>query len=95
MITIGEHVDEEAVAAEAVRAMLAGAPMRVHRPGAARRPGFPLPIKREPNDPDGGCTQDYRPIAVLEWLNLRALARLAAARRAADDEEGGNAEAEG
>lgn len=33
------------------------------------RNGFPLPIKRTQPDADGYITQQYRPLAILEYVN--------------------------
>ena len=55
------------------------------------RNGFPLPFKRRPKSPDGSVTQEYRPLALLEYVDecLRdAAARESKrARQAAEDDE--------
>ena len=40
-----------------------------HSAGWQRPANWPLPIKREAPSADGSVTQNYRPIAVLEWIN--------------------------
>lgn len=39
-----------------------------HQPNWSRN-GFPLPVKRMPADIFGSVTQDYRPLAILEYVN--------------------------
>ena len=52
----------------ATEALLAQKPFTVVREAGAAREGFPLPIKRMPAQPDGSVVQDYRPLAVLEYV---------------------------
>lgn len=53
------------LAHEALQHLLAGTPMTITH---VRPPGFPLPVKRMPDNPDGTVTQSYRAIAVLEYI---------------------------
>lgn len=54
----------------ALTAILRQQTVSVTRRPDEERNGFPLPTKRNkiPN-PDGTITQEYRPLAVLEWIN--------------------------
>lgn len=54
-----------ALAHQALAHLLAGTPMTITH---VRPVGFPLPVKRMPNNPDGTVTQAYRAIAVLEYV---------------------------
>lgn len=57
------------LAQQALQHLLAGTPMTItHK----RPPGFPLPAKRMPDNPDGTVTQSYRAIAVLEYVGEHA-----------------------
>ena len=64
------------LALQALQHLLAGTPMTITH---VRPPGFPLPVKRMPDNPDGTVTQSYRAIAVLEYIGDHApfLAKLA------------------
>lgn len=53
-----------------------------HEPGWVRH-GFPLPMKRMPALPDGAVVQDYRPLAILEYVQ-EVLSGDLAARRVRD-----------
>lgn len=53
------------LAQQALSHLLAGTPMTITH---MRPPGFPLPVKRMPDNPDGTVTQSYRAIAVLEYI---------------------------
>ena len=56
------------LAYQAVVALLAQEPVTVVHAAGWERNGFPLPIKR--NQPDQGIiTQDYRPLAILEYVD--------------------------
>jgi len=57
------------LAQQALQHLLAGTPMTITH---VRPAGFPLPIKRMPDNPDGTVTQSYRPIAVLEYVGDHA-----------------------
>lgn len=62
-------VDIQVLARQATEALIEQRPITVrHEPGWERN-GFPLPIKRMPRDSDGGETQEYRPLAILEYAN--------------------------
>jgi len=55
-----------ALAQQALQHLLAGTPMTITH---VRPVGFPLPVKRMPDNPDGTVMQSYRPIAVLEYVD--------------------------
>lgn len=57
------------LAHQALQHLLAGTPMQITH---VRPVGFPLPIKRMPDNPDGTVTQSYRAIAVLEYVGEHA-----------------------
>lgn len=72
-----------AVARAATEALIEQRPLSVrHEPGWSRD-GFPLPMKRQPAAEDGSVTQDYRPLAILEFVQ-EELSGENAARRARD-----------
>jgi len=54
-----------ALAQQALAHLMAGTPVTITH---VRPVGFPLPVKRMPDNPDGTVTQSYRPIAVLEYI---------------------------
>lgn len=54
-----------ALAHQALAHLLAGTPITITH---VRPVGFPLPVKRMPDNPDGTVTQAYRAIAVLEYV---------------------------
>jgi len=60
--------DVQTLAHQATEALLAQKPLTVHHPAGWERNGFPLPIKRAPAAADGSVTQDYRPLAILEYV---------------------------
>ncbi len=71
------------LARKATEAMLEQKALTVrHEPGW-ERDGFPLPMKRRPALHDGSVVQDYRPMAVLEYVQ-EVLSGEIAARRARD-----------
>lgn len=51
-----------------------------HQPGWARN-GFPLPVRRNPADEDGSVTQQYRPLALLEYAHEVLSGAIAAKRK--------------
>ena len=57
------------LAQQALPHLLAGTPMTITH---VRPVGFPLPVKRMPDNPDGTVTQAYRAIAVLEYIGDQA-----------------------
>lgn len=71
------------LARDAAEALLEQKALTVrHEPGW-ERDGFPLPMKRMPALHDGSVVQDYRPIAVLEYVH-EVLSGELAARKARD-----------
>ncbi|HEX8350520.1 MAG TPA: hypothetical protein VF598_11200 [Hymenobacter sp.] len=79
------------LANQATHHLLQQQPMSVTHPADWKRDGFPLPIKRMPADADGTTTQEYRPMAVLEYvqefLSGEIAAKAAAARSARAKDE--------
>lgn len=72
--------DLQALAQQATDALLAQKPVTVrHEPGW-KRDGFPLPLKRKPPQHDGAVVQDYRPLAILEYVD-KVLSGAVASRR--------------
>lgn len=54
----------------ATRSLLMQRAVCVTHPKGWEREGFPLPIKRNKvANPDGSTTQDYRPLAILEYVD--------------------------
>jgi hypothetical protein len=72
------------LAESAVLGILTRTTVLVTRDANCEREGFPLPIKRNkmPN-PDGTITQEYRPMAILEYVD-DVLSGELAARKARD-----------
>lgn len=58
--------DIQLLANGAANCIVRNAAMPVTLRGGERPDGFPLPIKRVRGD--GDITQDYRPLAILEWI---------------------------
>lgn len=58
-------------------------PMPISHEAGWKREGFPLPIKRMLPDADGTTTQEYRPLAILEYVQ-EVLSGEIAARQARD-----------
>jgi hypothetical protein len=77
------------LADRAIQALLMQQPVPITRPaGWEREPGFPLPIKKMEPDLDGTTTQNYRPMALLEYVQeVLSGERKAAARRDAEATE--------
>lgn len=71
------------LARQATEAMLEQKALTVHHAPGWKRDGFPLPIKRMPPLADGSVVQDYRPMAILEYVQ-EVLSGELAARRAHD-----------
>ena len=69
-----------ALAMLATTRMLAQAPISITRHVTIERKGFPLPMRRMQPDEDGNVTQDYRPIAILEWVDDTLVAAAKAER---------------
>lgn len=78
---MNEHL--ASLARSATDALLAQRPVTVHHEPGWERDGFPLPIKRMPALPSGFVVQDYRPLAILEYVH-ESLSGELAARRARD-----------
>ena len=56
------------LASYAAKCLLANELMLITHPAGWKREGFPLPIKRQPPSPDGATRQEYRPIAIFEYV---------------------------
>lgn len=54
---------------QAAAALLARKNVTVTHPPGWVRDGFPLPVTRQKPDVFGSVTQDYRPIAIFEYVN--------------------------
>ncbi len=48
--------------------MLIQEPVSILHPAGWERDGYPLPIKRMPAAENGTVTQEYRPLAILEYV---------------------------
>lgn len=53
----------------AVQNMLEPKPVTITHAAGWERHGFPLPIERKASAADGTVTQDYRPIAILSFVD--------------------------
>jgi len=65
-------MDNEALrelAYRAVTGMFEHKPVTITRHKDEPRNGFPLPLKKREPDEHGHITQDYRPMAILEYIN--------------------------
>lgn len=71
------------LAHEATHALLQQQPLSVRHEKGWERDGFPLPITRGKPLPDGAVVQDYRPMAILEYVQ-EVLSGELAARKARD-----------
>ncbi len=49
-----------------------------HEAGWVREQGFPLPVKKQQANPDGTLTQQYRPMAIFEWIQETLSGEIAA-----------------
>lgn len=58
----------KSLAAQALWYLLEQKPMPITRPEEAPRNGLPLPIRRMHPDDQGMVTQNYRPMAILEYV---------------------------
>lgn len=54
---------------QAAAALLARKNVTVTHPPGWQRDGFPLPVKRMKPDIFGAVTQEYRPVAIFEYVN--------------------------
>ena len=76
------------LAEAAVIGILTRTTVPVTRDANCERDGFPLPIKRnKTQNPDGTITQEYRPMAILEYVD-DVLSGELAARKARDRKAG-------
>jgi hypothetical protein len=76
-----------ALAQDALDAMIDQRPLALTRHKDEPRNGFPLPIERNKPAPDGLVTQQYRPLAILEYVS-DLLSGAIASRRAKRDRQG-------
>lgn len=67
-MNITEHALHE-LAHLAVAHLLDQTPVVITRHKDAPRNGMPLPIKKVAPNQDGYVTQEYRPLAILEYVN--------------------------
>lgn len=63
------NVDINDLAHEALCALLEQRPVTITRHKSAPRDGLPLPIKKAEADANNFVTQQYRPLAILEYVN--------------------------
>ena len=69
-MTPSTQLDLPNLAQGALDALLLQVPISLtHATGDKRETGFPLPIKKQAPDADGYTTQDYRPMAILEYVH--------------------------
>ena len=84
-----EHALHE-LAHLAVTHLLDQTPVVITRHKDAPRNGMPLPIKKVAPNQDGYVTQEYRPLAILEYVNDvlsgKAARRQAKMRKAAQEQ---------
>lgn len=73
----------EILANQAAYYLLKQLPMPVTHDAGWSRDGFPLPIKRMEPNADGTVDQDYRPLAILEYVH-EVLSGEIASRKARD-----------
>ena len=78
-----EMKDFATLARQATEALLEQKMLTVRHEAGWKREGFPLPVKRMPASHDGSVVQDYRPMAILEYVQELLSGELAA-RRARD-----------
>ena len=75
MTTVNSEPDLGTVAAllnEATTAMLMRMNVTCTHPTGWKRPeSWPLPTVRQPAADNGSVTQDYRPLAILEWCDYK------------------------
>lgn len=72
----------------ATNCIVRNAAMPITLRGGERPKGFPLPIKRVRGE--GDITQEYRPLAILEWIQdlvSGEVARRTAAKKAKNEEQ--------
>lgn len=68
------------LAAQATECLLLQKPVSITHEAGWKRDGFPLPMKRMAAGEDGSVTQQYRPLAVLEYVHEVLSGELAARR---------------
>lgn len=64
-----DRIRLEALTELAAKALLEQTTVSVRHFKGWSREGFPLPIKRMKEAEDGSVTQEYRPLAILEYVN--------------------------
>lgn len=57
------------LAHQATECLIRQQPVAVTHPPGWERNGFPLPIKKQKPDQEGFVHQEYRPLAVLEYVH--------------------------
>lgn len=65
----------------ATACMLIQEPVSIVHPAGWERDGYPLPIKRMSTAEDGTVTQEYRPLAILEYVQEVLSGELAKRKR--------------
>ena len=64
-----DRKDLQDLGSKALACMLDQKPVTITRHTSEPRNGFPLPIKKVDRATDGYITQQYRPLAILEYIN--------------------------
>lgn len=80
-LTLEEVEELKDLAQRALLAMISLNPVSITRRKGEPNNGLPLPIKRQDPDSKGNTTQNYRAIAVLEYVNDRLQANYALLQR--------------
>lgn len=78
-----EMFELDRLANYAVRSLLGGTTVQMTHPFDWKREGFPLPIKKEKPNANGDTIQQYRPMAIFEYVH-EVLTGEVAARNARD-----------
>lgn len=71
----------------AAQCILNQEPVVITNPPGWERNGFPLPIKRNKAAADGSVTQEYRPMAILEYVNDVLSGELSSRRKTKSNEQ--------
>lgn len=79
-MTNQEHIYLRSLAEDALEKLFAQKNVTIKHPPDWKRDGFPLPIKREKAAADGTVTQNYRPLAILEYVNEKLANEVVRAR---------------
>ena len=74
---------------QAASALLTRSNVTITHPPGWVRDGFPLPVQRNKPDVFGAVTQDYRPIALFEYVNDKLNAEAAGERMRNQDDSNG------